>query len=153
MIFTDHASGARSDRSGLNDLLDLLKAGDTLTVWRLDRLGRSLSHLAGLLEQFQRRGIALHSLNEAIDTTNPAGRMIFSIMASLATYERELIVDGVRAGMSAARRRNVHCGRPRSLTLAQREHAALLRAQGQSFGEIAALFRVHPSTVYRNIAG
>lgn len=153
MIFTDQASGAKANREGLSKLLELADRGDTITCWRLDRLGRSLSHLASLLDHFQQRGIALRSLNESIDTTTASGRMIFAIMASLSSYERELIVERVRAGMRAAARRGGHLGRPRSMSRPQREHAAQLRAQGQSLGEIAALFRVHPTTIQRNIAG
>lgn len=148
-VFTDHASGAKADRDGLNALMNLVEAKDVIIVWRLDRLGRSLTHLASMLDQLRERGVGLRSLNEAIDTTTASGRMVFAIMASLAAYERELIVERVRAGMKAAARRGAHLGRPRVMTLPQREHAQVLRAQGQSFAEIAALFRVHPSTIHR----
>lgn len=151
MIFTDQASGAKAERSGLTKLLAAISSGDTLVVWKLCRLGRSLSHLAGLLDELRQRDIGLRSLTEAIDTTTASGRMIFAITASQASYERELIVERVRAGMQAAVRRGSHLGRPRSLTTPQRQHAATLRAQGQSYNEIAALFRVSPSTIYRSI--
>jgi DNA invertase Pin-like site-specific DNA recombinase len=149
MIFSDRVTGARADRPGLAALLDKMSPGDCLAVWRLDRLGRSVIHLAQLLEQFGNRGIAFKSLTEAIDTSCPSGRMIFSIMASLACYERELIVDRVKAGMRAAAARNVHLGRPRSLSYHQRQHARRLRQEGQSLKQIAALFEVHPATISR----
>lgn len=152
MIFTDQVSGAKAERSGLTKLLAVISSGDTLVIWRLDRLGRSLSHLAALLDELRQRDIGLRSLNEAIDTTTASGRMIFAITASQASYERELIVERVRAGMQAAARRGSHLGRPRSLTTPQREHAATLRAQGQSYNQIAALFRVSASTIYRNVS-
>lgn len=151
MILSDYASGARKSREGLNRLLEMISPNDHLVVWRLDRLGRSVSHLASLLETLNERRVTFRSLTESIDTQTPSGRMLFSIMASLASYERELVVERVRAGMTAAARRGVHLGRPRSLSLPQRQHASEMRAAGHSYKEIGALFRVHPSTVYRAI--
>ena len=149
MIFTDQVSGARSDRPGLSALLENVGSGDCLAVWRLDRLGRSVAHLVQMLEDFGMRGIMFKSLTEAIDTSSPGGRMIFNVLAALACYERELIVERVRAGMRAAAARNVHLGRPRSLSLPQRLHARELRSEGQSLKRIAALFKVHPATISR----
>jgi DNA invertase Pin-like site-specific DNA recombinase len=151
MIFTDYASGARASRNGLNRLLEMISPHDHIVVWRLDRLGRSVAHLASLLELLNERHVTFRSLTEAIDTQTPSGRMLYSVMASLSAYERELVVERVRAGMSAAARRGVHLGRPSRLSLPQREHAAGLRAAGQSYKQIAALFRVHPSTIYRAV--
>ena len=149
MIFTDQVSGVRSDRPGLTALLGNMVEGDCLAVWRLDRLGRSVAHLVHMLEDFGTRGIMFKSLTEAIDTSSPAGRMIFNVLAALASYERELVVERVRAGMRAAASRNVHLGRPSSLSLPQRLHARELRSRGQSLKEIAALFEVHPATISR----
>lgn len=151
MILTDYASGAKSSREGLNRLLEMILPHDHLVVWRLDRLGRSVAHLASLLEMLSARCVTFTSLTESIDTKTPSGRMLYSIMASLSAYERELVVERVRAGMTAAARRGVHLGRPRSLSLPQRQHASSMRAAGHSYKEIAALFRVHPSTIYRAI--
>lgn len=151
MILSDCASGARKSREGLDRLLEMISPNDQVVVWRLDRLGRSVCHLASLLEALNERQVTFRSLTESIDTQTPSGRMLYSIMASLAAYERELVVDRVRAGMTAAARRGVHLGRPRSLSLPQRQHASQMRAAGRSYKEIAALFRVHPSTVYRAI--
>ena len=151
MIFTDQLSGARSDRPGLDALLHEITPGQTLCVWRLDRLGRSVSHLVGLLEDFGHRGIMFKSLTEAIDTRTPSGRMIFGVLAALASYERELTVERVRAGMRAAAARNIHLGRPRSLSWPQRALARQLRSEGQSLKQIAAIFEVHPATISRCI--
>ena len=149
LIFTDVTSGSRPDRPGLRQLLESLQPLDCLVVWRLDRLGRSVSHLVRLLEEFGHRGVMFRSLTEAIDTSTPSGRMIFNVLAALACYERELIVERVRAGMRSAAARNIHVGRPRALSFPQRLHARQLRDEGQSLKQIAALFRVHPSTVSR----
>lgn len=149
LMFTDVTSGSRSDRPGLRRLLYSLQSGDCLAVWRLDRLGRSVSHLVHLLEDFGRRGVMFKSLTEAIDTSTPSGRMIFNVLAALAGYERELIVERVRAGMRSAVARNIHVGRPRALSFPQRLHARQLRDEGKSLKQIAALFRVHPATVSR----
>ena len=151
MIFTDQVSGARLGRPGLDALLEAATAGDNIVVWRLDRLGRSVTHLVQLLEGFRSRGVALRSLTEAIDTSSAAGRMIFNVLAALASYERELIIERVRAGMRAAAARRVHQGRPRSLSFPQRQHAFELRNQGKSLKQIAAVFGVHPATISRSV--
>jgi DNA invertase Pin-like site-specific DNA recombinase len=151
MIFTDQVSGARPGRPGLDALLEKVSAGDCVAVWRLDRLGRSVSHLVRLLEDFGSRGVMFRSLTEAIDTSSASGRMIFNILAAFAGYERELIIERVRAGMRAAAARRVHLGRPRSLSHLQREHARRLREEGQSLKQIAALFQVHPATISRTV--
>lgn len=110
-IFTDKISGSKSDRKGLNDCLSSLKAGDTLMVWRLDRLGRSLAHLVNIVSMLKERGINLKSLGEAIDTTTPSGELVFHIFASLAQFERQLIRERTRAGLAAARARGKTGGR------------------------------------------
>jgi DNA invertase Pin-like site-specific DNA recombinase len=102
-----------------------------------------------LLEELGARAIMFRSLTEGIDTSSASGRMIFNILAALASYERELIIERVRAGMRAAAARRVHLGRPRSLSHPQREHAVRLREEGQSLKQIAAIFRVHPATISR----
>lgn len=151
-IISDMMSGARSSRPGLDALLARIEPGDTLVIWRLDRLGRSMLHLADLLDQFRSREIKLKSLTEGLDTDTPSGRMIFGVLSSLAEYERESIVERVRAGLAATVRRGTKLGRPRGLTAGQRQHAEQLRAEGKSFSEIAAIFGVSPSTVFRNVA-
>lgn len=148
-IFTDTMSGAKGDRPGLAALMAALEPGDTLCVWRLDRLGRSVINLANILEELRDRNIELRSITEGIDTGTAAGRMIYGCLSSLSAYEREVTIERVRAGMSAAKRRGVHVGRRRGLTTGQADHARELKAQGKSLGEIAAVFRVSRSTVHR----
>lgn len=102
-IFTDRPSGAKSERPGLSDALSLLRPGDALIVWRLDRLGRSLSDLVERVEQLRARDTGFVSLQEAIDTTSAAGKLIFHVFAALAELERELIRERTKAGLAAAR--------------------------------------------------
>jgi len=112
-IFTDKVSGAKSARPGLDQCLGQLKSGDTLVVWRLDRLGRSLRHLIDLVDEFHRRDVGLKSLNDGgLDTTTANGKLIFNIFASLAEFERQLIQERTRAGLKAARARGRLGGRP-----------------------------------------
>jgi DNA invertase Pin-like site-specific DNA recombinase len=115
-IYQDKASGARDDRKGLQQALDYLKAGDCLVVWKLDRLGRSLSHLVTIVEEFKKKGIAFKSLTEQMDTTTPHGEFFFGIFGSLAQYERALTKERIMAGPSAARKRGKRGGRPRAIS-------------------------------------
>src|SRR5918995_2311457 len=107
-VFTETASGARADRPILEQLLDQLRPGDTLVVWKLDRLGRSLRHLVETISELADRGIGFRSLQEAIDTTTPGGKLVFHVFAALAEFERDLIRERTSAGLAAARAR----GRP-----------------------------------------
>lgn len=119
VIFEDKASGALNGRKGLRRVIERCTEGGLLVVWIIDRLGRSLLDLVGLVEELKGRGIGLKVLighGTSIDTTKPDGRMMFGILATLAEFERELIRERTRAGMAAARRRGVHVGRPRKLT-------------------------------------
>lgn len=112
-IYRDIASGALSDRSGLEQCLSDLSQGDTLIVWKLDRLGRSLPHLVQVVTMLQKKGVGFKSLTEgAVDTTNPAGELIFSIFAALAQFERGLIRERTHAGLAAAREKGRVGGRP-----------------------------------------
>ncbi|WP_332392872.1 recombinase family protein [Burkholderia ubonensis] len=147
--FTDRGvSGGALERPGLHALLKAMRPGDTLVVWRLDRLGRSLSHLIQLMTDLQRRGVDFRSLNEAIDTRTPTGRLTFHMIAALAEFERALIADRTRAGMSAARQRGQRIGRPRALTPDQVEIAAQMM-QNHSMAEVADHFAVHAVTLRR----
>jgi DNA invertase Pin-like site-specific DNA recombinase len=110
-IFTDTASGASSSRPGLDQCLDQLRSGDTLVVWRLDRLGRSLKHLLTLVEDFSTRGIGFVSLTESIDTTTSGGKLVFSIFGAIAEFERQIIRERTNAGLTAARSRGKKGGR------------------------------------------
>jgi len=110
-IFSDTASGASSSRPGLDQCLDQLRKGDTLVVWRLDRLGRSLKHLLTLVEDFSTKGIGFVSLTEAIDTTTSGGKLVFSIFGAIAEFERQIIRERTNAGLTAARARGRRGGR------------------------------------------
>ncbi len=119
-------SGASAKRPKLDKLLASLQAGDVLTVWRLDRLGRSLPHLIEVVRDLEAKGAHLHSLTEGIDTTTAQGRLTFHLMGALAEFERSLIVERTQAGLKAVRSRGVGVGRPLSLTAAQIKHAQKL---------------------------
>jgi DNA invertase Pin-like site-specific DNA recombinase len=111
-IFTDKVSGAKSHRPGLDDCLKILRGGDTLVVWRLDRLGRSMQHLVSVVSNLKTRGVGFRSLRDgAIDTTSASGELIFNIFAALAQFEAELIRERTRAGLAAARARGRNGGR------------------------------------------
>jgi DNA invertase Pin-like site-specific DNA recombinase len=148
-VFQDTASGASSSRKGLAAALDACAAGDVLTVWKLDRLGRSLLDLVGLIETLKACDVGLKVLTGAgasIDTTKPEGRLFFAMFAAMAKFERELIRERTRAGMSAAKRRGRHVGRPRKLSSDQLDMAAQLMAD-RSQGEVAKALGVSTSTL------
>jgi DNA invertase Pin-like site-specific DNA recombinase len=111
-VFTETASGARTDRPTLAQLLDQLRPGDTLVVWKLDRLGRSLRHLVDTVTGLADRGVGFRSLQESIDTTTPGGKLVFHVFAALAEFERDLIRERTTAGLTAARARGRNGGRP-----------------------------------------
>src|SRR5438445_7813678 len=102
-VFTDKISGTQADRPGLSKALEMLREGDTLVVWKLDRLGRSVKNLVNLVAELARQGVNFKSLTDSIDTTTASGRFFFHVMASLAEMERELTVERTRAGLEAAR--------------------------------------------------
>jgi DNA invertase Pin-like site-specific DNA recombinase len=151
-VFTDHASGAIAERPELARALDYVRAGDTLVVWRLDRLGRSLQHLIQTVRQLEERGIGLRSLHESIDTTTPTGRLIFHIFGSLAEFERDLIKERTAAGLAAARARGRHGGRPAIMTPAKASVARQMYASRcYTVAAIAATLGVSRSTIYRSL--
>jgi DNA invertase Pin-like site-specific DNA recombinase len=115
-IFTDTASGMKTERKGLDEALDYVRQGDTLVVWRLDRLGRSLPHLITTMTALEERGIGFKSLTENIDTNTSGGKLIFHIFGALAEFERNLIRERTAAGLTAARARGRKGGRPKALT-------------------------------------
>ena len=114
-LFEDRASGARDDRPGLAEALEFVRAGDCLVVWKLDRLGRSLSHLLAIVTGLREKGVGFRSLTEQMDTTTPHGELLFHLFGALAQYERALIQERVKAGIDAAKRRGRYSGRPRTL--------------------------------------
>ncbi|MFP3554923.1 recombinase family protein [Paraburkholderia sp. SIMBA_049] len=150
-IFTDQGvSGARFSRPGLERTMAALSKGDTLVVWRLDRLGRSLTKLVELVDALGARGVQFVSLTECIDTTSPGGTFLFHIMAALAQFERSLIGERTRAGMVAAKARGQHVGRRRAMTQSECVEAQQLLAL-QSSQAVAQRFDVHPRTLLRSL--
>ena len=115
-IFTDQLTGTKAERKGLTEALSHLRTGDTLVVWRLDRLGRSLRHLIDTITSLQEHGIGFKSLTENIDTTTSGGKLVFHIFGALAEFEREIIRERTQAGLTAARSRGRTGGRPKALT-------------------------------------
>lgn len=154
VIYGDHGvSGAITKRKGLDELLDALKPGDTLVVWKLDRLGRSTVHLLLLLDDLRKRGVDFVAVTQGIDTTTSIGRMLYGQLAVFAEFEREQIRERTRAGMAAAKRRGVHVGRPRKLNAAQIAHARALIDDGdQTIAAMARLFGVSAATLSRALA-
>ncbi|MDU9627028.1 recombinase family protein [Escherichia coli] len=148
-IFEDKISGTKSDRPGLKKLLRTLSAGDTLVVWKLDRLGRSMRHLVILVEELRERGVNFRSLTDAIDTSMPMGRFFFHVMGALAEMERELIVERTRAGLEAARAKGRIGGRRPKLTASEWEQAVRLLAAGESRQRVALIFDIGLSTLYK----
>jgi DNA invertase Pin-like site-specific DNA recombinase len=151
-IFTDHASGTRTDRPQLEACLDYVRPGDTVVVWRLDRLGRSLRHLVDTVSGFEERGVGFRSLTEAIDTTTSTGRLVFHIFCALAEFERDLIVDRTQAGLAAARARGKVAGRKPKLSADQVAVAQRLHKDGKhNVSEIAKVLGVSRATIYRHL--
>ncbi|MCB1466198.1 MAG: recombinase family protein [Rhizobiaceae bacterium] len=149
-IFSDTMSGTRKDRPELGKLLDQLREGDVIVVTKYDRLARSLKDLLAIVERIQEQGAGFRSLAEDIDTTTPAGRLVFHVFASIAQFERERIVERTIEGLDAARRRGRIGGRPPALTPEQRAEVRRLRDDdGRSLAEIARLFSVSERTVKR----
>ena len=152
-LFTDHISGAKFERKGLDEALAFLRPGDTFVVWKLDRAGRSLKHLIELLNTLQERGIEFISLTEQIDTATPGGKLIFHMMGALAEFERDLIRERTNAGLAAARARGRTGGRPKKLktdskvALAQR----LFADKSNSIQDICSTLGISRSTLYRYV--
>ncbi|MBN8995375.1 MAG: recombinase family protein [Rhizobiales bacterium] len=145
----DGISAVARDRPGLRRAIKRLKSGDVLVVWKLDRLGRSLAHLIEVITGLRDDGVGFHSLSEAIDTTTPGGRLIFHVMGALAEFERELIAERTRAGMSAAKRAGIRLGRPLKLTAAQVEKAQARIDAGETVAGAAASLEVNQTTLAR----
>ncbi|HEY0627951.1 MAG TPA: recombinase family protein [Sphingomicrobium sp.] len=151
-LFEEKISGARRDRPELARLVDQLRKDDVIVVTRLDRLARSTSHLLEIAEAIRAKDAGLLSLAEPwADTTSPAGRMVLTVFAGIAEFERELIRQRTDEGRQAARKRGVSFGRPSKLRPDQRELVTRLLQEGRSVSEVARTFNVHPATIYRCI--
>ncbi|CTZ97971.1 DNA invertase [Escherichia coli] len=160
LIFEDKISGTKSARPGLKKLLRTLSEGDTLVVWKLDRLGRSMKHLITLIEELREKGVNFRSLTDSIDTSTPMGRFFFHVMGALAEMERELIVERTLAGLAAARAqgriggrrpkltKEQHGRRPK-LTKEQHEQIARLIKNGHDRKQLAIIYDIGISTIYR----
>ncbi len=152
-IFTDTASGAKAARMGLEQALAFARKGDTIVVWKLDRLGRSLRHLVETLADLRGRGIGFRSLQESIDTTTGGGKLVFHVFAALAEFERDLIRERTRAGLDAARARGKRGGRRRKLDEKKRAQALTLHEdKSNTIEDICRTLRVGRSTLYRYLA-
>jgi len=149
-VFQEKKSGARADRPELRRMLDQLREGDTVVVWRLDRLARSTRDLLDLCEAIDAAGAGLRSINEPwADTTSAAGKMLLTVFGGIAEFERALIRERTGAGRKAAMKRGVKFGRPPKLNAEQIALVAQLADEGQSTPQIAEIFGVHETTIYR----
>lgn len=145
----EEVSGTRADRPGLAKVQEILREGDTLVVWKLDRLGRSVKQLVDLIGELHKQGIQFKSLTDAIDTGTPSGRFFFHVMASLAEMERELIVERTRAGLDVARQLGRKGGRKPKMTESKIESAKKLLASGVPAKDVAKNLGVSVPTLYR----
>ncbi|HHW4678608.1 MAG TPA: recombinase family protein [Xylella sp.] len=148
-VFTDVASGVKAARLGLEEALAYLRPGDTLVVWKIDRLGRSLSHLVQTVESLRNRGVFFRSLNDpGMDTTSTNGKLLFNLFATLADFERELIRERTKAGLASAKARGRHAGRRPVINTAKLDKAIKLIDKGLTVREAAAAIKVGKFTLY-----
>jgi DNA invertase Pin-like site-specific DNA recombinase len=151
-VFTETASGARTDRLVLEQLLDQLRPGDTLVVWKLDRLGRSLRHLVDTVTSLAERGVGFRSLQEAIDTTTPGGKLVFHVFAALAEFERNRSREETSAGLAAPRAHARHGGRPSVMTAQKAKVAQEMYRSGRyTVAVIATTLGVSRASIYRHL--
>jgi DNA invertase Pin-like site-specific DNA recombinase len=150
-IFEDKISGKSTDRPGLKKAMKALKAGDSLVVWKLDRLGRSVRHLIGLIEDLKGKGVHFRSLTDSIDTGTAMGRFFFHVMSALAEMERELIVERTMAGLAAARAEGRIGGRRRVMTADVVARARRMFANGATVNQVALICEVSTKTIYKYV--
>lgn len=149
-VFTDVASGARADREGLAEAMKFARKGDTLVVWKLDRLGRSIRHLIDTVSELESQGVGFRSVQEAIDTTTAGGQLVFHIFGALAQFERSLIKERTNAGLASARARGRLGGRPAALDeTAARIAISLYESKQHTIAEICQRLNVSKPTLYR----
>ncbi len=152
-VWTDRASGALDRRPQLDEVLEQLRPGDTLVVWRLDRLGRSLRHLIDVVTALDERGVGFRSLRESIDTTTAGGRLVFHLFGALAQFEREIIRDRTVAGLTAARARGRVGGRPSKLSAEQRRQARKMYDERElTVEQIGKVLGVSRTSIYRALS-
>jgi len=148
-VFDDVCSGRTTERAGLDKAIDVMRDGDTLVVWKLDRIGRSLPHVVGLVGDLQKRGVGLKVLTGDIDTTTVTGRLVFGIFATLAEFERDLIHERTMAGLAAARARGRSGGRPRIMTKQKLKAAmAMMADRDNAARDVAVQLGMSVSTLY-----
>jgi DNA invertase Pin-like site-specific DNA recombinase len=151
-IFTDKVSGTKAERKGLTEALSHLREGDTLVVWRLDRLGRSLRHLIDTVTELQDRGVGFKSLQENIDTTTSGGKLVFHIFGALAEFEREIIRERTQAGLQSARSRGKVGGRPKALSAKQVQMLRNMAAdKSLTVSDICKALGIGRTTFYRYV--
>lgn len=152
-IYRDQMSGAKEQRKGLDEMLQQIRDGDLVVVWRLDRLGRSLKHLIGLVEQFEKLGVQFRSIQEGMDTSTPTGKMIFQVFGAVAEFERNLIRERTNAGLAAARSRGRIGGRPKGLSKKAEQTSRIAESlwnEGKLLPlEICEQLSISKSTLYR----
>lgn len=152
-VYSDEISGVKAERPGLQQALEYVRTGDTLVVWRLDRLGRSLKHLIETITALEQRGIGFKSLNENIDTTTSGGKLVFHLFGALAEFERDLIRERTKAGLAAARARGRMGGRPKAAAVNTAKKVEMVQRlyadKSNSISDICATLRVSRSTLYR----
>lgn len=151
VIVEEKVSGVAAARPLFEELMQTLDEGDTLVVTRLDRLGRSMQHLVATVESLAGRGVVVRSLHESIDTGSANGKLLLSMFAALAQFERDLIAERTKAGLAAAKSAGKQLGRPRALSIEQQTAARDLRSQGYSYAAIARTLEVAKSTVLNTL--
>lgn len=150
-VFIDKASGSLSARPELDRVMEQLRPGDTLVVWKLDRLGRSLRHLVNTVTRLAEQQVGFRSLQEKIDTTTASGKLVFHVFAALAEFERDIIIERTQAGLTAARARGRRGGRPSVMSPEKTTAARQMHQSKKSVAEIARVLAVSRATIYRHL--
>jgi len=150
-LFCDKGSGVSQNRSGLEKALDFLKPGDTLIVWKLDRLGRSVSNLISIIELLKQKNVKFHSITEGMNTSTPSGELLFNVIAALAQFEREIIKERVLAGLEAAKRRGKRGGRPKVIEKDKLKEIETALKSGVNIATACKLYGVKRTTLIRSL--